>query len=48
MFLYTGDFTVYRQLVLKWRLSLLSFELPLGVLNKMISLLKIIFEPYIF
>lgn len=41
-------FTVYGQLILKWRLSGLSFQLPEGVLNKLVSLLKIIFDPYIF
>jgi len=41
-------FTVYGQLILKWRLSGLSFQLPDGVLSKLISLLKIIFDPYIF
>lgn len=40
-------FTVYGQLILKWRLSGLSFQLPEGVLNKLISLLKIIIDPYI-
>lgn len=39
-------FSVYGQLILKWRLSGLSFHLCDGVLNKMVSLLKIIFDPY--
>jgi undecaprenyl phosphate-alpha-L-ara4N flippase subunit ArnF len=46
--IFTLLFTVYGQLILKWRLSGLSFQLPDGVLNKLISLLKIIFDPYIF
>lgn len=46
--IFTLLFTVYGQLILKWRLSGLSFQLPEGVLNKLISLLKIIFDPYIF
>jgi drug/metabolite transporter (DMT)-like permease len=41
-------FTVYGQLILKWRLSELSFQLPDGIFSKVMSLLKIIFDPYIF
>jgi drug/metabolite transporter (DMT)-like permease len=41
-------FTVYGQLILKWRLSSLSFQLPEGIFSKIISLIKIIFDPYIF
>ena len=41
-------FTVYGQLILKWRLSALSFQLPQGVSSKFISLIRIIFDPYIF
>src|SRR5688572_14692681 len=39
-------FTVYGQLILKWRLN--SFELPQGVIDKIFFLLKSIFDPYIF
>ena len=41
-------FTVYGQIILKWRLSKLSFELPYGFFEKIISLIKIIFDPFIF
>ncbi len=41
-------FTVYGQLILKWRLKAISFVLPEGILNKLVSLIKIIFDPYIF
>jgi drug/metabolite transporter (DMT)-like permease len=41
-------FTVYGQLILKWRLSVLMFELPNGLINKLISSFRIIFDPYIF
>jgi drug/metabolite transporter (DMT)-like permease len=41
-------FTVYGQLILKWRLQNLSFQLPEGVMSKVISLLKVIFDPFIF
>ncbi len=42
-------FTVYGQLILKWRLGNLSFLLPQGnILEKLVSLLKLIFDPYIF
>lgn len=41
-------FTVYGQLILKWRLTSLAFELPAGLWSKIFGLLKIIFDPYIF
>ena len=42
-------FTVYGQLILKWRLGKLSFSLPEGGIGeKLWSLLKIIFDPFIF
>lgn len=42
-------FTVYGQLILKWRLSKLCFVLPEGDLwVKFLALLKIIFDPFIF
>jgi undecaprenyl phosphate-alpha-L-ara4N flippase subunit ArnF len=41
-------FTVFGQLILKWRLSSISFQLPEGILNKLFALFKIIFDPYIF
>lgn len=42
-------FTVYGQLILKWRLSGLKFVLPEGgIVDKLLSLFKIIFDPFIF
>ena len=41
-------FTVYGQIVLKWRLSSLKIELPEGFFEKIIYLIKLIFDPYIF
>lgn len=42
-------FTVYGQLILKWRLVKLDFNLPKGGLfDKLWALLKIIFDPLIF
>lgn len=41
-------FTVYGQIVLKWRLTNLQIVLPEGLLNKGIYLTKLIFDPYIF
>jgi undecaprenyl phosphate-alpha-L-ara4N flippase subunit ArnF len=42
-------FTVYGQIILKWRLSTLGFVLPNGgILTKMISLVRIIFDPFVF
>ncbi|MFY7812111.1 MAG: EamA family transporter [Flavobacterium sp.] len=41
-------FTVYGQIILKWRLSTLKVELPEYFLDKIICLIKIIFDPFIF
>ena len=41
-------FTVYGQIVLKWRLTNLQIALPEGFLSKGIYLTKLIFDPYIF
>jgi undecaprenyl phosphate-alpha-L-ara4N flippase subunit ArnF len=41
-------FTVYGQIVLKWRLSGLKIELPDGLMDKGIYLIKLIFDPFIF
>lgn len=41
-------FTVYGQIVLKWRLSSLKVELPDGLFDKIIYLIKLIFDPFIF
>jgi len=42
-------FTVYGQLILKWRLGKLNFSLPEdGIVDKFVSLLKLIFDPFIF
>lgn len=41
-------FTVYGQIVLKWRLTNLQILLPEGLLNKGIYLTKLIFDPFIF
>ena len=41
-------FTVYGQLVLKWRLGKLEYALPEDFLSKVISLVRIILDPFIF
>lgn len=42
-------FTVYGQLILKWRLGKLGFGLPEGgAVDKLIALIKLIFDPFIF
>lgn len=41
-------FTVYGQIVLKWRLTNLEILLPEAILQKGIYLTKLIFDPYIF
>ena len=45
----TISFTVYGQIVLKWRLSSLNFKLSENeeLLKKVFSLVQIIFDPYI-
>jgi drug/metabolite transporter (DMT)-like permease len=42
-------FTVYGQLILKWRLTQLKFALPdVSFIEKLVSLIKLIFDPFIF
>ncbi|MDD5157868.1 hypothetical protein [Sulfurimonas sp.] len=41
-------FTVYGQLVLKWRISSLNFTLPNDFLDKVLFLFKLVFDPFIF
>ncbi len=41
-------FTVYGQIVLKWRLSGLKVVLPEGIWDKIIYLVKLIFDPFVF
>ena len=42
-------FTIYGQLILKWRLGKLVFGLPDGgLLEKVVSLIKLVFDPFIF
>ncbi len=41
-------FTIYGQIVLKWRLSGLNVILPDGLFDKIIYLVKLIFDPFIF
>lgn len=41
-------FTIYGQIVLKWRLTNLKFILPEATSDKIWFLIKLIFDPYIF
>ena len=41
-------FTVYGQIVLKWRLSGLKVVLPEGIWDKIVYLVKLIFDPFVF
>lgn len=41
-------FTVYGQIILKWRLSSLKVTLPDETLQKVIYLFKLVFDPFIF
>jgi undecaprenyl phosphate-alpha-L-ara4N flippase subunit ArnF len=41
-------FTVYGQLILKWRIALLHFSLPKsGIIDKFAALIRLIFDPFI-
>lgn len=42
-------FTVYGQLILKWRIAKLAFALPEGdLMSKFLALIRLIFDPFIF
>lgn len=41
-------FTVYGQLILKWRMSALGSSLPNDFLDKILFLFKLVFDPFIF
>ena len=41
-------FTVYGQIILKWRLSGLKVVLPEPLFDKIVFLVKIVFDPFIF
>jgi len=43
----TIAFTVYGQLVLKWRVNTLSFTLPDGLDSKLKALLSLVFDPFV-
>jgi len=41
-------FTVYGQLILKWRIGKLGFSLPeTGLVDKFVSLIRLIFDPFL-
>ena len=45
----TISFTVFGQILLKWRLSMLHFTLPDTMLSdKLLTLIKLVFDPFIF
>lgn len=41
-------FTVYGQLILKWRMSIVGVSLPNDLLDKIQYLFKLVFDPFIF
>lgn len=41
-------FTVYGQLILKWRMSTIGISLPNDFLDKIFFLFKLVFDPFIF
>jgi len=43
-------FTIYGQIILKWRLSKLAIVLPdsMGIKDKVFALIQLIFDPFIF
>jgi drug/metabolite transporter (DMT)-like permease len=44
----TIAFTVYGQLILKWRINSISVSLPKGGTEKILYLISLLFDPYIF
>lgn len=44
----TLSFTVYGQIVLKWRMNATKVILPESAIDKVVYLTKLIFDPYIF
>lgn len=44
----TIAFTVYGQLILKWRIAQVGGSLPAGTLEKLKFLVALVFDPYIF
>lgn len=40
-------FTVYGQIILKWRLNMLSFKLPNSTTQKVVAIIKLLLDPYI-
>lgn len=44
----TLAFTVYGQIILKWRLSALRIELPEAAADKVWYLVKLLFDPFVF
>jgi undecaprenyl phosphate-alpha-L-ara4N flippase subunit ArnF len=45
---FTIFFTVYGQIILKWRIGKLGFVLPeTGMTDKLVSLIKLVFDPFI-
>ena len=47
--LFTLLFTVYGQIIMKWRISQVKFQLPeTGVLDKFFALFKLVFDPFVF
>ncbi len=45
---FTVVFTIYGQLIFKWRLLNISFKLSNNVCESLFSLTKLIFDPYMF
>lgn len=42
-------FTVYGQIIIKWRFNILDFQLPkTSIFEAIASLIKILMDPYIF
>lgn len=42
-------FTVYGQLIMKWRISKIHFLLPeTGIVDKFVALIRLIFDPFVF
>ncbi len=45
---FTLFFTIYGQMILKWRLTILDVKFPVKIQDKLYTFLKIVFDPFIF
>ncbi|MGK0447503.1 MAG: undecaprenyl phosphate-alpha-L-ara4N flippase subunit ArnF [Polaribacter sp.] len=46
--LFTIIFTVYGQIILKWRINNIQFKLSDGLFDKVLDIIKLLFDMYVF